>query len=353
MGIKSLNQFLRKKCPTIFNEISLKDLAYKKVAIDISLYLCKYKVVCGEKWIYAFLNLIRCLRRNDIHCVFIYDNGAPPEKTEEKNKRKEHKEKLEDKVFVLEEAMNTYEMTGEIPQILMDLSKKLSGSSGKRLLSGKTQPFNKSLIEDHIRKTKNYIIKITPKDIQDTKDLFDILQVPYFDAALEAETTCSELCINGLVDAVLSEDTDVLAYGTPIFLSKIETKNDKCILISHSEMLSELELSKTQFTEFCIMCGTDYNTNIPRVGSSSAYKLLSSHGNIESIGKNTKHDISILNHDKSFKLFTDYKKSHIEKVPFCGKPDFKKLEEFLVKKNIYYDMDTIKKDFDNTRLLYK
>jgi 5'-3' exonuclease len=349
MGIKSLNNFLRKKCPHVFIDTSLKDLQYKKIAIDISLYMCKYKVVCGDKWIYAFLNLIRCLRRNNIHCVFIYDNGAPPEKKIEKENRQKHKEKLEDKVFKLEELMNTYHTTGEIHVDLLELSKKIGGT-GKRLLSNKTIPFNPTLIEEHIRKTQNYIIKITPKDIADSKELFDILQVPYFNAALEAETTCSELCINGLVDAVLSEDTDVLAYGTPIFLSKIDTKNDTCKLISHPHMLESLDLDKSQFTEFCIMCGTDYNKNIPKVGSQTAYKLIKENKNIENIGKMTKkngdkYDISILNRDSSYRLFTKYKKSGIDKVPFCGKPNFEKLEEFLVKRNIFHNLDSMKDDF--------
>ena len=58
MGIKGLNNFLRKKCVGVFNNIQLKDLAYKKLAIDISLYMCKYKVVCGDRWLSAFLTEI-------------------------------------------------------------------------------------------------------------------------------------------------------------------------------------------------------------------------------------------------------------------------------------------------------
>ena len=84
MGIKSLNKFLRKNCINIFEEIHISEYAYKKVAIDISLYLYKFKRSCGDTWLSVFLNLICCLRKNEIHCVFIYDNGAPPEKDLEK-----------------------------------------------------------------------------------------------------------------------------------------------------------------------------------------------------------------------------------------------------------------------------
>ena len=64
MGIKNLNKFLRDKCPDIFINTHLSVYAYKKVAIDISLYLHKFKAICGENWLSAFINLVGSLRRN-------------------------------------------------------------------------------------------------------------------------------------------------------------------------------------------------------------------------------------------------------------------------------------------------
>ena len=87
MGIKNLNKFMRDICPSVFVPIHLSEWAYKQVAIDISLYLHKFKAVCGDGWLTAFINLIVSLRRNEIHCVFIYDNGYPPEKKEERKER--------------------------------------------------------------------------------------------------------------------------------------------------------------------------------------------------------------------------------------------------------------------------
>ncbi len=121
MGIKNLNKFLRDKSPNIFEQIHLSEYAFKKVAIDISLYLFKFKAVCGDRWLSAFINLISSLRRNEIHCVFIYDGQSPPEKEDEKAKRKLDKEKLQDQVCKLEDALDLYHRTGEIDKILQDL----------------------------------------------------------------------------------------------------------------------------------------------------------------------------------------------------------------------------------------
>ena len=92
MGIKNLNQFLRKNCPNIYVEKHLSNYAFKKIAIDISLYMFKYKTIFGDNWVDAFINLISCLRRNEIHCVFVYDGKAPPDK--EKEQEKEMKSNL-------------------------------------------------------------------------------------------------------------------------------------------------------------------------------------------------------------------------------------------------------------------
>ena len=81
MGIKNLHKFLRKHCPEVYTSVHLSNYAFKKVAIDISLYMFKYKTVFGDSWLQAFVNLVACLRKNEIHCLFVYDNGCPIEKT--------------------------------------------------------------------------------------------------------------------------------------------------------------------------------------------------------------------------------------------------------------------------------
>ena len=58
----------------------------------------------------------------------------------------------------------------------------------------------------------------------------------------------------------------------------MDTINDTCVRIKHPEILESLELEDRQFLDLCIMCGTDYNPNIPKIGSKSAYKRIIQHG---------------------------------------------------------------------------
>jgi 5'-3' exonuclease len=344
MGIKNLNKFLRDKCNTLFVPIHLSEYAYKKVAIDISLYLFKYKAVCGDNWLNAFVNLVCSLRRNEIHCVFIYDGPAPPEKELEKAKRKEEKEKLKKQVYDLEQALDVYHQTGVVEKILQDMYKRRRSPSNKRLL-GKTQPIDMHWVEQKIKQKRAQIIDICTEDFQYTKDLFDILEVPYYTAPSEAEKFCSKLCIDGVVDAVLSEDTDIIAYGTPVFLSKLDTHQDCCVQVLNTEILESLSLSQHQLVDLCIMSGTDYNDNIFRIGGHKAYSLIKEYNDIDGIVENTNLDISILKHIRVRELFTEFETYDMKSIPYCGKPNYELLKVFIRDHKLEINIEKIKKNF--------
>ena len=127
MGIKSsFNNFLRETCPNIFEPVHISEYSFMKVAIDISLYMHKFKAVCGDRWLSAFINLIASLRRNEIHCVFIFDGPAPPEKSGEQAKRRDNREKLDLQLYDLEEAVEEYNKSGVVKKCLVDIYAKKS-----------------------------------------------------------------------------------------------------------------------------------------------------------------------------------------------------------------------------------
>jgi flap endonuclease-1 len=350
MGIKSLSKFLRENFPDVFEHIHISQYRFQKVAIDTSLYLCNYKALYGDEgWLGAFIKLVSALRKNDVHCVFIYDTSAPAEKTEERKERHQKREKTEERVYELEQAIERYKSDGEISDILIEFQER-RGIEQPRLL-GTVKGLNIKAIENAVDKMKKQMFTITPQDFELTRKLFDALKVPYYNAKMEAETMCSDLCIQGKVDAVLSEDTDVLAYGAPVFLTKFNTMDGTCLRVNYEKVLEVFNMTKEQFLDFCIMCGTDYNKNIFRVGPSKAYKLLLEHKSIEGIGQNTVLDISVLNHVRGRELFREYEKSDVA-VPYCGFPDFTELQMLLIKKNVRMNIDSLKSTFTCQLLVF-
>jgi flap endonuclease-1 len=349
MGIKSnFNKFLREKCPEEFELIHISEYCYKKIAIDVSLYMCKFKAVCGDRWLSSFINLIACLRKNEVHCVFIFDGQAPKEKDLERENRHAAKEKLEEKVFDLKSSMEIFHQTGEMNEILTTFYEKHNEDIPSFI--GGSKKINVKWLENKINQKINQVIDISPEDLENVKKLFKILKVPYVMAPCEAEKMCSKLCRDGTVDAVLSEDTDVMAYGCPIFLSKIDTNEETCIRINYDRLIKNLELKQEEFLDLCIMCGTDYNKNIPKVGSATAYKKIIEFKSIPNI-KNL--DVSILNHERVRFLFNNFDEITPVKIPFCEKPDFTELENFMKENNINNRIDSLMKCFCDANILFE
>ena len=352
MGIKSLNKFLKKNSEDAFVLTDLSKYYLKKIAIDISLYLYKYKTIYGENWISAFINLISCLRKNYIHCVFCYDTNSPPEKEKEKESRKIQKEKLRNKIFKLEEGIDLYYKTNEITEFLQEIhSKKFPPQKLELTKQIRNIPFNIKNIENEYNKVKRQDVSLTKEDIKLTKELFDILSVPYLDAEFEAETLCSQLCIEGYVEGVLSEDTDVLAYGSPLFLTKIDISKNTCVELNLSKILKNLELNYEEFRDLCIMCGTDYNSNIFKVGPEGSFKLIKKYSNIDNIGENTEYDISILNHKRVRELFK-FNKKWDNKIFHCGEPDLPKLEKFILQNNCKINLLNVREAFSSKKVIF-
>jgi len=356
MGIKDLSKFLQENYSEVFEHIHISEYHFRKVAIDTSLYLCHYKAAYNNPdnpndltWLGAFVKLVACLRENEIHCVFIYDSGAPPEKEQERKERSSSRNKLEERVCRLEEAIEKYDSSGEIDPVLIEFQNKRKIVQKSML---RPDSVNMHAIKIAVKKLRKQLFSVTPQDFAITKQLFDILQVPYFNAPLEAETMCADLCLQGKVDAVLSEDTDVLAYGAPTFLTKVNTADGTCMRIKHSDVLKQMGLTADEFLDFCIMCGTDYNKNIFKIGPSKAFKLIETHRRIETVAEKTGLDVGILKHKRVRELFRGYEKSKVA-VPYCGFPDFSALQLFVVKKNLRIGVESLQKSFVHNIVVFE
>jgi 5'-3' exonuclease len=347
MGIKNLNKFLRDTTPSVFRESHISAYAYKKIAVDVSLYLflSKARVQGRPSWIYEFVVLLECLAKHDVHCVFVYDavGVAHPDKEVERSERRETKEKLTDKLVELDDAMRELENTGVVPELLLEFQeqKKLSIQP----LLSKNTVFNKAGVENEIQKLKGQLFTVTKKDFELTRELCRVLRVPTINAPLEAEALCSHLSKIGAVDGVLSRDTDVLAYGGKTLIAELDTRSGAIKEIVHAEMLSALCLTESEFLDFCIMCGTDYNKNIPKIGPVNAYKLIREHSSIDALGA-LGLDVSILKHVRVRELFSDYDKGFVTRVEYCGLPDMEELELFLIKNNVRsYNLPSLRSSF--------
>jgi len=348
MGIKNLHQFLRKACPLIYSEIHVSRYAYKKIAIDVSIYMCKFKTTYGKQWLDAFLLLVTVFRENEIHPVFVYDTKFPIEKEQEKKNRTLARIKTKERVQKLMVDWEAYKQTfaeqpelfvaGSLPLLPERMSTELA-----EFLRKTERPFIVILeVDREMDHLQNTLLSIRTEDFDLTRELFTIMGVPWLNATGEAEATCAVLCRNGYVDAVLSEDTDVLNYRASRFLHRFNLNGQTLVEIDFSELLTRLDFTPEQFLDFCIMCGTDYNTNLFKIGPEKSYRLLKKHESLEQIHVHLPSlDMSAFPFERVREIFLDDQaldSSHIEAARYCGTPDTQRLLEFCFHNNCRFDL---------------
>ncbi len=353
MGVKGLNTLIKKYAPDAPVQVHLSHYALKKVAVDTSLFMFKYKVIFAERWMTAFINLVACFRRNNVHPVFIFDSKAPADKDDEKRKRQEKREKHQERIVQLETALALHKETGHIDQILLDVYKKVADEKVSLLAKrfNTETVFRADYVEEELERMRGKVVGISDDDFRILREMLDIMAVPCIQAPGEAEAFGSYLCCTGKVAAVLTEDTDVLAYGCPRFLSKLDTSSSMCTEINIGDLYRDMELSYPTFVDLCIMLGTDYNSNMKGIGPEKAYKLITEHGNLEAIEAKG-YPVECLRYQRVRELFRFELKDDVQ-VRFCGTPDWAVLEAFVFRYNVRIHVGSLKKSFEFSDLEFE
>ena len=140
------------------------------------------------------------------------------------------------------------------------------------------------------QKMAQRIMHYSPKMVEETKQLLDLLGVPWVDAKAEGEGQAAVMAAIGQLDAVATQDWDALLYGTPVLIRNMMTDGNKqhgrvvrAQRIELDELLNEHELSRSQLVDLAIMIGTDFHPGIRGIGPKTGLKLIKLHGSIEEI----------------------------------------------------------------------
>nr|QBK90633.1 MAG: flap endonuclease [Pithovirus LCPAC104] len=309
MGIKNLNQFLNKNCENYCYNIDLSVFKGHRIAIDADNFIYAFYFV-SSKYIIDETNFITSDIDKDkiniifldkiwafikkflikkITPIFIFDGKPPIEKQKVRNKRKEIKENRLLEIQKLKEKLKEFDLNNDISNII-----------------------------NKIKNIYHYIPLFSENEKSLVKTLLQGLGIPYINALGEAEVLCSTLCRNNKVIAVYSTDTDNFVHGCPVVIKKFE--NNNMVIIILRNILNSLELTFSEFVDFCIMSGCDYNTNINLIGTIKSYNLIKKFKSIDNLPEN--YDRTNLNYKKCRELFS-----------------YKKLEEILPNETQMYDID--------------
>ena len=283
MGIKGLTQLIKHHSPNSIQETNLYTLSGKRVAIDASLFMYKMlinmrgpdksyltskdgKVVSHITGIFYKTSNYLAL---NITPIYVFDGKPPPNKG----------------------------------AVIKNRQEKVANAK----LSMET-----ATSEEQKNKIEKQTIRLTKQHVDDIKQLLELMGVSYVQANGEAEAYASEMCRQQMVDYVVTEDMDTLAFGCPRMirtcLDKSIKRKDIISVIDLQTLLTDFKMTYGQFVDMCILCGCDYCANIPRIGNKTAFSLIQKHNDIETIlpiTKNVPYDYET-NYKESRKLFTQY-----------------------------------------------
>jgi len=288
MGIKNLTSFLLDHCSDAIKQTQLFELRGKKAAIDVSIFLYRFKYK-GNKLIPKFFEQINRLKMNDITPIYIFDGIPDQLKQETINTRKS---KLIDKHNKIEQLKKELQNTSDVSKV--------------------------SEIHNQINNIDNKIISVTKNDIYLVKYLFDLLNIKYIQAQGEADLLCSKLCSTGIVDFIISEDMDLLTSGTKLLVRDFNIYNNKITVYNLSKILDQLNISYEKWVELCIMFGCDYLKRINGVGPKKSFRYIKEHNDIVSIVNDLKsknilvNDNYIEEFEKSKQLFMNYNMDYLK-----------------------------------------
>jgi 5'-3' exonuclease len=334
MGIKGLRSFLKKEFNDGYFEehVPFSNFADKMIAVDASIYICKFKVIYKDLFEDALINFIVSLLEAKIVPVFIFDGVSPKEKSIEKRRRAEKKEANIARIERLEKDLRVYHETKFVSDALKDINEKVFQS---KLTPGS---FCFSKVSDYVAKLRSNILDLTNNDFETLRELLAIFGVSYFTANGEGEMLCSNLVKRGIVDAVLTEDTDVLASGSHTMLCDANLKSKEFTMIKLDTIIEKLELSRESFLDFCIMLGTDFNDNIPRVGPVKSLKYIKEYKSLDALEKVI--DVSTLSYPHSRKIFTQ--EEDLPEIQRSNSVDYGKLESRIRENRLRASVENIK-----------
>lgn len=122
-------------------------------------------------------------------------------------------------------------------------------------------------------------------------------RVAYLIAPYEADSEMAYLCRTGIVDAVISEDSDTICYRCPRVLTKMDVSGH-CLSITLEDVFSSKEIgiqtwNCDQLELMCVLSGCDYLKSLPQIGLKTAKKYVDRGRSLEStlreIAKVPKH----------------------------------------------------------------
>ncbi|MCJ1276400.1 DNA repair protein rad2 [Puttea exsequens] len=155
-------------------------------------------------------------------------------------------------------------------------------------LNQKSQLQNAEDYEKELRQLRNQQKKdrrdadeVTHIMVTECQQLLKLFGLPYVTAPMEAEAQCAELVNLGLVDGIVTDDSDIFLFGgTRVYKNMFnQAKFVECYLSGDLE--KEYSLDRRRLIRIAHLLGSDYTEGLPNVGPVTALEIVSEFETLE------------------------------------------------------------------------
>ena len=227
MGIKHLNQFLRKECSEAIRVMALNELSGRTVVVDASIFM--YRFTADNALLENMYSMLSFFKMHDIVALFIFD-GKPPE---EKRKTLHKRSRL----------------------------KRIAELQYNRLVNDNNNNSTNHSTNNNaaaLKALRRRFIRVSDADFDRVKTLMRAFGVQYIVARGEADALCAQMVIKRKAYACVSDDTDLFVYGCCRVLRHINLFDQTVTMYDMHKMLHILGINMTEFRQICVISGTDY-----------------------------------------------------------------------------------------------
>nr|GMD11583.1 exonuclease 1 [Ipomoea batatas] len=243
--------------------IHIKDLDGCCVAVDTYSWLHKGALSCSKelckglptsKHISYCMHRVNLLRHYCVKPILVFDGGFLPMKGEQENKRARIRKE--------------------------SLSRAIEHESNG----------NQSAAYECYQKA----VDISPSVAYDLIQVLKQENVQYVVAPYEADAEMTFLAVSKQVDAIITEDSDLIAFGCPRIIYKMD-KYGQGVEFQFSMLQQNKDLNFTGFTkqmvlEMCILSGCDYLQSLPGMGLKKAHALMKKFRSYDKVIKHLKYN---------------------------------------------------------------
>jgi DNA excision repair protein ERCC-5 len=131
-----------------------------------------------------------------------------------------------------------------------------------------------AMLEGEARQGQNQAVTLTSEAVDEAKELLRLFGIPFIQSPSEADAQCAALQCLGLVDGIVTDDSDILVFGGDTVFRYAFSQHHELELYNMEDVKTELGIDHDGLIFLALLLGGDYADGIKKVGPKAALDIV-------------------------------------------------------------------------------